>query len=82
MLGNADAMSRGWYLKRLEDYAGDDTGMFVRQVAKGKEPLVPEPPVNPDPCRSLSIPRLARRSTPTTPIRTTPNSPEIPTGKS
>lgn len=49
VLGNADATSKGWYLKRLEDAAGDDTGMFMWQVAKGEEPPAPEPPVNPDP---------------------------------
>ena len=49
VLGNADATSKGWYLKRLEDAAGDDTGMFMWQVAKGEEPPAPEPPVGPEP---------------------------------
>lgn len=47
VLGNSDATSKGWYLKRLKDAAGD-TGKFMWQVAKGA-PLTPEPPVTPEP---------------------------------
>ena len=47
VLGNSDATSKGWYLKRLEDAAGD-TGKFMWQVAKGTPPT-PEPPVTPEP---------------------------------
>lgn len=66
VLGNADATSKGWYLKRLEDAAGDDTGMFMWQVAKGEEPPAPEPPVNPDP------------STPVDPVPGAPIDPSDP----
>lgn len=47
VLGNSDATSKGWYLKRLKDAAGD-TGKFMWQVAKGTPPA-PEPPVTPEP---------------------------------
>lgn len=47
VLGNSDATSKGWYLKRLKDAAGD-TGKFMWQVAKGAPPT-PEPPVTPEP---------------------------------
>lgn len=47
VLGNSDATSKGWYLKRLKDAAGD-TGKFMWQVAKGTPPT-PEPPVTPEP---------------------------------
>ena len=47
VLGNSDATSKGWYLKRLKDAAGD-TGKFMWQVAEGTPPT-PEPPVTPEP---------------------------------
>ena len=47
VLGNSDATSKGWYLKRLDDAAGD-TGEFMWQVAKDTPPT-PEPPVTPEP---------------------------------
>ena len=47
VLGNSDATSKGWYLKRLKDAAGD-TGKFMWQVAKDTPPT-PEPPAKPEP---------------------------------
>ena len=74
VLGNADATSKGWYLKRLEDAAGDDTGMFMWQVAKGEEPPAPEPPVNPDP----STPVDPAPGAPIDPSDPDPDNPEQP----
>lgn len=74
VLGNADATSKGWYLKRMEDAAGDDTGMFMWQVAKGEEPPAPEPPVNPDP----STPVDPAPGAPIDPSDPDPDNPEQP----
>ena len=67
VLGNSDATSKGWYLKRLEDAAGD-TGKFMWQVAKGTLPA-PEPPVTPEP----SVPPV-----PEPPVTPEPSVPPVP----
>lgn len=71
VLGNSDATSKGWYLKRLKDAAGD-TGKFMWQVAKGTPPT-PELPVKPEP----SVPPVPEP--PVTPEPSVPSVPEPPT---
>mgnify|MGYP004608915151 FL=1 len=76
VLGNSDATSKGWYLKRLKDAAGD-TGKFMWQVAKGTPPTPPAPPVTPEPPVPPAPEPPATPEPPTTPEP--PVSPEPPT---